>query len=92
MRHGDLLALEYMRYAKKNHPPPLSLYILEMRSCLCCVVCHLFPKSSIAAEIEADAQEKERLVRSYSPRSASGVLIGCKPSPRQKKNVGLQSA
>ena len=35
--------------ATLNSPP----HILEMRSCVCCIVCHLFPKSSTAAEIEA---------------------------------------
>lgn len=36
MRYGDLLALEYaLRYI-----PPIA--ILEMRSCVCSIVCHLF--------------------------------------------------
>lgn len=38
-----------------------SPYTLEMRSCVCCIVCHLFPKSSTAAEIEAMLKRRSAL-------------------------------
>lgn len=55
MRYGDLLALEYAL----NQIPPIA--ILETRSCVCCIVCHLFPKSSTAAEIEAILERRSAL-------------------------------
>lgn len=57
MRDGDLLALEYALH----YIPPIA--ILEMRSCVCCIVCNLFfsPKSSTAAEIEAMLKRRSAL-------------------------------
>lgn len=55
MRYGDLLAFGVC--ATLNSP----LSILEMRSCVCCIVCHLFPKSSTAAEIQAVLKRRSAL-------------------------------
>lgn len=88
MRYGDLLAFGVCATLKIPPHTPLLLYPgNEKLRVLYSLPPFFFSKKQRSSRNRSDAREKERLVRGYSPPSASGVLIGC--NRRRAKNAGL---